>query len=173
MSPQPRLRQNHRSNKLCERISDRSIELGECFKTNVTFLSFEDAILTWESCAEGEEKELLKNSFGIIRQFVREIYGIDTQIKSNACSKTVETISENTPLVSEPETTLRTEPIPETIDEPVSMVEEAEIGVGSCVSQCDETSVKEFDGSDILKEPMIQKAAELFEATKITVQSKV
>lgn len=159
--------------QLCERISDRSIELGECFKTNVTFLSFEDAILTWESCAEGEEKELLKNSFGIIRQFVREIYGIDTQIKSNACSKTVETISEDTPLVPEPETTLTTEPIPETFDEPVSMVEEAEIGVGSCVSQCDETSVKEFDGSDILKEPMIQKAAELFEATKITVQSKV
>jgi DNA polymerase-3 subunit gamma/tau len=61
------------------------------------------------------------------------------------------------------------EPIPE----PVSMIEDAEIGVGSCVSECDETSIKEFDGSDVLKEPMIQKAAELFEATKITVQSKV
>jgi DNA polymerase-3 subunit gamma/tau len=159
--------------QLCDRISDRSIELGECFKSNVTFLSFEDNILTWESCAEGEEKELLKNSFGIIRQFVREIYGIDTQIKSNACTKTAEPISEDSPLVPEAEMTLAAEAIPETIDEPVSMVEEAEIGVGSCVSQCDETSVKEFDGSDVLKEPMIQKAAELFEATKITVQSKV
>ena len=159
--------------QLCDRISDRSIELGECFKSNVTFLSFEDNILTWESCAEREEKELLKNSFGIIRQFVREIYGIDTQIKSNACTKTAETIPEDSPLVSEPEMTRTAEPIPETIDEPVSMVEEAEIGVGSCVSQCDEKSVKEFDGSDVLKEPMIQKAAELFEATKITVQSKV
>jgi DNA polymerase-3 subunit gamma/tau len=159
--------------QLCDRISDRSIELGECFKSNVTFLSFEDNTLTWESCADGEEKELLKNSFGIIRQFVREIYGIDTQIKSNACTKTAETISEDGPLVPEPEMTLAAEAMPETIDEPASMVEEAEIGVGSCVSQCDETSIKEFDGSDVLKEPMIQKAAELFEATKITVQSKV
>ncbi|MDD5051701.1 MAG: DNA polymerase III subunit gamma/tau [Sulfuricurvum sp.] len=154
--------------QLCERISDRSADLGTCFKSNVSFLSYEDDTLTWESCADGEEKELLKNSFGIIRQFVREIYGIDTQIKSNACTKVVE--------VSEPPTILEeTSPSenPEISVESDSMVEEAEIGVGSCVSQCDETSVKEFDGSDILKEPMIQKAAELFEATKITVQSKV
>ena len=151
--------------QLCERISDRSSELGVCFKNNVTFLSYENETLTWESCAEGEDKELLKNSFGIIRQFVREIYGIDTQIKSQGCTKSAE---EPTP--PNVEIVL---PEEESIPEPASMVEEAEIGVGSCVSACDETSVKEFDGSDVLKEPMIQKAAELFEATKITVQSKV
>ncbi|DAB37838.1 MAG: DNA polymerase III subunit gamma/tau [Sulfuricurvum sp. GWF2_44_89] len=151
--------------QLCERISDRSSELGISFKNNVTFLSFENETLTWESCAEGEDKELLKNSFGIIRQFVREIYGIDTQIKSQGCTKSAE---EPTP----PNTEIVL-PEEESIPEPASMVEDAEIGVGSCVSACDETSVKEFDGSDVLKEPMIQKAAELFEATKITVQSKV
>jgi DNA polymerase-3 subunit gamma/tau len=152
--------------QLCERISDRSSELGICFKNNVTFLSYENETLTWESCAEGEDKELLKNSFGIIRQFVREIYGIDTQIKSQGCTKSAE---EPTP----PNVEIVLPEEEESIPEPVSMVEEAEIGVGSCVSACDETSVKEFDGSDVLKEPMIQKAAELFEATKITVQSKV
>ncbi|MDD5717664.1 MAG: DNA polymerase III subunit gamma/tau [Sulfuricurvum sp.] len=152
--------------QLCERISDRSAPLGECFRKCVSFLSFEENTLVWESCAEGEDKELLKNSFGIIRQFVREIYGIDTQIKSQGCSKTVEEVP---PLASEPEVPFSVEPQPE----PVSMVEDVEIGVGSCVSSCDESSVKEFDGSDVLKEPMIQKAAELFEATKITVQSKV
>lgn len=158
--------------QLCERISDRSAELGICFKNNVTFLSFENDTLTWESCAEGEDKELLKNSFGIIRQFVREIYGIDTQIKSQGCTKTPEEITPA--LTLEPEISAIVEAVDEEIiSEPVSMVEEAEIGVGSCVSQCDESSVKEFDGSDVLKEPMIQKAAELFEATKITVQSKV
>ncbi|MGE4473040.1 MAG: DNA polymerase III subunit gamma/tau [Sulfuricurvum sp.] len=150
---------------LCEKINDRSLELGTCFKNNVTFLSYEENTLTWESCAEGEEKELLKNSFGIIRQFVREVYGIDTQIKSQGCTKTPEEAStEKADPSVEPS---------EPLDESASMVEETEIGVGSCVSQCDETSVKEFDGSDVLKEPMIQKAAELFEATKITVQSKV
>lgn len=157
--------------QLCERISDRSAELGVCFKNNVTFRSFENDILTWESCAEGEDKELLKNSFGIIRQFVREIYGIDTQIKSNGCTKTPEELAPPPPEAVSPD--IVDIPSEESLPEPASMVEDAEIGVGSCVSQCDESSVKEFDGSDVLKEPMIQKAAELFEATKITVQSKV
>ena len=146
---------------LCDKIRDRSITLGECFERNVTFLSYEDNTLTWESCASGDDKELLKNSFGIIRQFVREIYGIDTVIKSQACSK--EIIGPEVP-----EATMN-----EPLFEAASMIEESEISVGSCVSQCDETSVKEFDGSDVLNEPMIAKAAELFEATKITVQSKV
>jgi len=30
-----------------------------------------------------------------------------------------------------------------------------------------------MDGTDITKEPMVQKAIELFEAKKITVQSKI
>jgi len=156
--------------QLCERISDRSAELGVCFKNNVTFLSYEENTLTWESCAEGEDKELLKNSFGIIRQFVREIYGIDTQIKSQGCTKSAEELSP-VPVIEEP--AIAEAPAEETVSESDSMIEEIEIGVGSCVSQCDESSVKELDGGDVLKEPMIQKAAELFEATKITVQSKV
>ena len=157
--------------QLCERISDRSLELGICFQKNVTFLSFENETLTWESCAEGDDKELLKNSFGIIRQFVRELYGITTQIKSQGCTKQSKVIVSQTAEPEVPE--LIESAVQESFDEPVSMVEDVEIGVGSCVSQCDESSVKEFDGSDVLKEPMIQKAAELFEATKITVQSKV
>jgi len=156
--------------QLCERISDRSAELGVCFKNNVSFLSYEENTLTWESCAEGDDKELLKNSFGIIRQFVREIYGIDTQIKSQGCTKSAEELS---PAPTPEEPSITEVPAEETISENDSMIEEVEIGVGSCVSQCDESSVKELDGGDVLKEPMIQKAAELFEATKITVQSKV
>lgn len=161
--------------QLCERISDRSAELGVCFKNNVTFIAYENDTLTWESCAEGEDKELLKNSFGIIRQFVREIYGVSTQIKSNGCTKVAEEPAPSAPeepfSVSESEEPALIEPISDIA--PDSMIEEVEIGIGSCVSQCDESSIKEFDGSDILKEPMIEKAATLFEATKITVQSKV
>jgi DNA polymerase III subunit gamma/tau len=160
--------------QLCERISDRSAELGICFKNNVTFLSFEENTLTWESCAEEEDKELLKNSFGIIRQFVREIFGIETQIKSQGCTKAPAEVKEEPFSITESpdQPTFETDEATE-ISEPVSMIEEVEIGVGSCVSQCDEISTKEFDGRDLLKEPMIEKAATLFEATKITVQSKV
>jgi len=50
----------------------------------------------------------------------------------------------------------------------------------SCVSGCrgedasklDEAS-KEIDAASIMDEPMIKKAQEMFEATKITIQSKV
>lgn len=154
---------------LCEKIRDRNLELAECFEKNVSFISYENGTLTWESCAEGEDRELLKNSFGIIRQFVREVFGIDTQIRSNPCSRAPE------PETPESQDTVAdlSQTLPEGIVENASMVEEAEVGVGSCVAACDETSIKEFDGSDVLKEPMVQKAAELFEATKITVQSKV
>jgi DNA polymerase-3 subunit gamma/tau len=150
---------------LCAKIRDRDTTLSQCFEGNITFVSFEDNTLTWESCAEGNDKELLKHGYAIIRQFVREIYGIDTLIKSQGCTK------QAIPEIPVEET----EPVPviESITGPSSMVEENEVSVGSCVSQCDEISIKEFDGTDVLKEPMIQKAAELFEATKITVQSKV
>ncbi len=148
---------------LCAKIRDRDSTLSRCFEGSISYISYEDGILTWESCAEGENKELLKHSYSIIRQFVREIYGIDTVIKSQGCTKQEHV----TPITEEPISQ------PESIVEPSSMVEDAEIGVGSCVSDCDEVSAKEFDGSDVLKEPMIAKAAELFEATKITVQSKV
>jgi DNA polymerase III subunit gamma/tau len=61
-------------------------------------------------------------------------------------------------------------------DQASSMIEEVEIGgAASCVTGCsqDDISTKEFDGKDITQEPMIQKAIELFEANKITVQSKI
>lgn len=172
--------------QLSDKIKDRDEKLFYCFTNNITFVSFEDSTLTWESCAEGDEKELLKHGYAIIRQFVREIYGIDTQIKSQACSQapSPEPVHEEKTEVAIPhiQAPISTDPFTITeaedslhveMSEPTSMIEDSEIGVGSCVSQCDETSVKEFDGSDVLKEPMIQKAATLFEATKITVQSKV
>ena len=72
---------------LCAKIRDRDATLSRCFESNITFVSFADNTLTWESCAEGADKELLKHGYAIIRQFVREIYGIDTLIKSQGCTK--------------------------------------------------------------------------------------
>ena len=57
----------------------------------------------------------------------------------------------------------------------ISMVEDAEMGgSASCVSNCSEPSAQdEVNGTDITQEPMIQKAIEMFEAKKVTVQSKI
>lgn len=151
--------------QLIDKIRLRSEELFNAFTKNITFISYIDNTLTWESCAQESDKELLKDNFSTIKQFVREIYGVDTTIKSTPCSKAPEPI--------EPEPTKELEPFSISESEPASMIEEVEVGVGSCVSSCDETSVKELDGSDIANHPMVQKVTTLFEATQITIQSKV
>ena len=143
-------------------IMDRNIELGECFTKHIRFVSYVDGILTWESCVDEECKKALSHGFSVIKQLVRETFGFETVMKNLPCTKVEE---KELPKVQEPEN----------ISQASSMVEESEVGSGSCVTNCTEgdESVKEFDGASILDEPMLQKAIELFEATKITIQSKI
>jgi len=187
---------------LCERIDDRSAELGKCFREQVTFISYEEETLTWESCADDDCRAKLKHGFPAIKQLVREVFGFETKIKHNPCSKPTEPApdapqtqtpvapapTQNEPEASsfEPETASFEEaderpaymesfeaeaPAPQS----ASMTEEIETGSGSCVTGCSEPdlSTREIDGNAILEEPMIKKATELFEATKITIQNKV
>jgi len=137
--------------ELTAKIKDRNYELGECFTNNIEFVSYENDILTWESCANEECKKSLRHGFAVIKQLVREIFGFKTQIKGKTCSK-------------EPEEA-----------QSASMIQDTEAGTGSCVTNCsdDNEPTKEINGADILNEPIVQKATELFEATKRTVQSKV
>jgi len=151
-------------NELVGKIKDRNYELGECFTNNITYISYAQSVLTWESCADEKCKKTLKHGYSVIRQLVRELFGLETVIKGIPCSK--ETIHEpaqamKQPTMSEPQST--------------SMVEDAEMGgSASCVSNCSESSDQdEISGTDITQEPMIQKAIELFEAKKVTVQSKI
>jgi len=156
---------------LQEKIMDRNAELGRCFKEQIHFVSFENNVLIWESCADKSCKTQLRHGYGVIKQFVRELFGFDTRITAQSCSETSQESPEET-LENTPEETAQK---PETSPQSASMTEEIETGSGSCVTGCNtnDESSKELDGSTILDEPMIQKAAELFEATKITVQSKI
>ncbi|MBN2781678.1 MAG: DNA polymerase III subunit gamma/tau [Campylobacterales bacterium] len=171
-STKPEIKKDdNRFQTLIDKIKDRSYELGVVFEQSVKFISYENSVLTWESCADDNGKTALKHGYSAIKQLVREIYGFETQIKGVACqSKPTEM----------PKPEIKTEPIieqkPIIESNPASMVEDIEIGgaascVGGC-SQSDEGS-KEIDGEDIKNEPMVQKAIELFEATKITIQSKI
>ncbi len=161
---------------LCEHITDRSTELGECFNDQVYFVSYENNVLTWESCADDECKQQLRHGYSVIKQFVREIFGFDTQIKHLPCSRQAEPLPQSQERQASEGKSEDSETPPKT-DEPqsASMTEEIETGSGSCVTECDTNDevAMEFDGSSILEEPMVQKAKELFEATKITIQSKV
>ena len=147
--------------QLIEKIRDRNSELGECFSTNIHFVSHHENVLTWESCADEACKKALKHGYSVIKQLVREIFGFETQIKGTACTKEKSVPKKVEPLVDEAPS--------------ISMVEDAELATaGSCVTNCnDATPLEELNGTDITKEPMVQKAIELFEAKKVTVQSKI
>lgn len=149
---------------LVAKVKDRNIELGECFEKSISFISYEDGVLRWESCADEECKKILTHGYSVIKQLVREIFGFETKIKHEACSKAAPEVLE------EPEKLQESE-----FYEPSSMIEESEMGgSASCVTNCGSSdSTREIDGAKILEEPMVQRATELFEATKITVQSKV
>ena len=164
-------------------LNDRSAELGECFSQNISYVSFEEGRLTWESCAGDECKEKLRHGWGVINHFVKDIFGFETKIKNMSCSREVKEEPPSKPIehvaVTPTYTPSSQEMDAQPIEEPASMIED-EIMDGSCVSGCgnedvstlDEAS-KEIDASTIMDEPMIKKAQEMFEATKITVQSKV
>jgi DNA polymerase-3 subunit gamma/tau len=164
--------------ELLHKIKDRNSELGECFEKSVSFVSYEPDILTWESCANEECKNSLKHGFTVIRQFVREIYGFQTKIKGVACSKEEEIKEKKNDLESPKQDVQTTHLEQPTMNETqsTSMIEDAEIGGSqSCISDCSQSddSTKEINATDIKEEPMVKRAIEMFEATKITIQSKI
>jgi len=153
--------------KLIAKIQDRNYELGECFKNNIHYVSFADNTLTWESCADESCKKALKHGYSVIKQLVREVFSFETKIKGVACSQEK----------GEEEKIVEAKTVEQNIagDQSGSTLGDIEIGGGaSCVAGCNEPSVvDEINGDDITKEPMVQKAIEMFEARKVTVQSKI
>ena len=178
--------------QLCARLTDRSAELGHCFNNQVHFVSYEENVLTWESCVDDHCRAQLRHGYSVVKQFVREIFGFETVIKNQQCTREPEestpeeedrpaymdeTPSQPQGFVQQPQT-YQAQPQPYSNDDaqPASMTEEIETGSGSCVTgNCsgDDMAAVELNGPDILEEPMVLKAKELFEATKITIQNKV
>jgi len=150
-------------NELVAKIADRNAQLGECFTNNITYISYEDSILTWESCANEECKKALKHGYAVIKQLVREVFSFETKIKGIACSKPVEVVAN----IQQPDMNQA--------QQATSMIEDVEVGGNtSCVTNCEDPApLDETNGVDITQEPMVAKAIEMFEARKVTVQSKI
>ena len=165
----PVIESDKKFTELIEKIKDRSLELAKTFEDSIHFISHEENILTWESCANEEAKKSLTHGYSAIKQLVREVYGFNTKIKSITCTKPL--TEKKTPEIITPKVVSE-----EIAQEPVSMIEEAEVGgSNSCVANCsgEDNPPKEMDGEDILNDPIVQRATELFEATKRTVQLKI
>ena len=150
-------------NELVAKIKDRSYELGECFEQKIEYKYFEDGVLAWESCADAACKEKLKHGYSVIKMLVKEIFGFDTKIKGLPCTK-------------EPKETPneQSKPPAQSEGQSATMIEDAEgISASSCVASCAGLDEPRQEVDDIMSEPMVQKAVELFEAKKVVVQSKV
>ena len=157
--------------ELIAKMYDRNYELGECFKHAIHYSFFENNLLTWESSASIEQKTLLKNNWMTIRTFVQELYGYETKIKNNAkelpprveIPKVVEEICEEPSSVIEDE--VLNQPIVREVEEEMK---------SSCISpgHGGVEAAKEKDEQNILDEPMIAKALELFNPKTVRVKRK-
>ena len=147
--------------QLIDKLYDRNYELGECFDKNVKYSSFIENRLTWESIAVGDDRNILKYKYSMIRMFAQEIFGLDIKIKNipkELPQKEVEIV------------------------EPISMIEDEILGQtinnnpsempSSCIapSHGGVESAKEKDERTILDEPMVSKALELFAPKKVRVK---
>ncbi|HHD81631.1 MAG TPA: DNA polymerase III subunit gamma/tau, partial [Campylobacterales bacterium] len=101
---------------LVAKMYDRNFELGKCFEETITYTSFEENLLTWESTASDQQKTMLKNNWMTIRTFAQELFGYETKIKNIAkeLPSTVEVEANQSQAVSSLES----------YEEPVSMIED-------------------------------------------------
>jgi DNA polymerase-3 subunit gamma/tau len=152
--------------ELVAKIKDRSYELGVCFEEKIRYKSFTDGVLTWESCADDTCKQKLKHGYSVIKMLVKELFGFETKIKGEACSKPQEEVSKKEETSPEKPAVEQTPPQAEqnSMQDP---------NPSSCVASCAGLDEPKNEVDDILSQPVVQKAIELFEAKKVVVQSKV
>lgn len=67
--------------QLIDKIYERSHELGECFEKNFKLTSYENNVLHITSYAQDEDRKLLYKNFALIRSFVADVYGNETQME--------------------------------------------------------------------------------------------
>ena len=111
-----------------------------------------------------EESKLLNTHYGIIKHFIQELFGFETKIK-----------------IAKEQATQHTPPLP--IEETHaneasgSMIEslsfEDATQSESCVTGAMMGQMREMDIQEILNDPFIQRAQELFEPRKIEIHPKV
>ena len=151
--------------ELTVKMYDRNYELGECFKHAITYSSFSENLLTWESSATSEQKTLLKNNWMTIRTFVQELYGYECKIKNNAKALPSPVVNHVDLETSVPSTPSLNPSLPKEPEEEMK---------SSCISpeHGGTEAAKEKDEQNILDEPMIAKALELFSPKTVRVKRK-
>ncbi|RXJ87767.1 DNA polymerase III subunit gamma/tau [Arcobacter sp. CECT 8985] len=162
------------------RVYDRDVRLGECFEDNFVYKSYENKKLEIISYAQGDERKFLFKHFGILKTFIYDVFGSDTEldfIKDDSPNQKKKTDLENK--VEEKQETEENNQPPVDIphdSEPKAIEDDLQGGSG-CVATMHNTekpkpSQQELEINDILNSKMLNKAKELFDIKKITVKTK-
>jgi len=156
---------------LVKKLYDRDYDLGACFERNISFEDFSDNKLTWGSMAEGEDKKMLINHWGVINMFVKDLFGFETKIV-NMPKKKVDTPTPHVVQTPQKDTTPQPQenPVHEDADS-ASMIEDIEMKSSCIAPEAGETeAAKEKDPSTLLEEPMIKEAIALFDPKKVRIK---
>ena len=147
--------------KLIAKLKDRNLDTGRCFEASISFIDFVDKTLILSSNADESCKQTLRHASSVIKHFVQEVYGIDATIKMQKPTKEQEQASK--PKIEEKK------------QEPQKSQDDKNEGenFGSCVAEHIAKDSKEIDANEILNNPFIKKATELFEPKKIEIHPKI
>jgi DNA polymerase-3 subunit gamma/tau len=156
---------------LIAKIYDRNFDLGECFKRNIEFESFENNKLTWGSTASGDDKKQLIMHWGLINMFVKDIFGIDTKIV-NVAKKKIEPLATTKEPIDTIAPNTQEETPPHNDSNTSSMIEDIELKSSCIAPEAGEIeAAKEKDPSTLLEEPMIKEAIALFDPKKVRIKT--
>ena len=141
--------------ELIKNMHSSDPRLGECFEKNIKFISYDSnlQLITWESTATGDNRTLLKNSWGKIRMFVQEIFGLDVKMKNVA------------KILEAPKIEKKIEDNSSNTQAEVPKIEKR-VQNNTLIEEKPEQSSCE----DILNHPMIIKAKKLFSSEKIYIE---
>ncbi len=135
---------------LIDKLYDRNYELGEVFEKSATLINYTPESITLSFKADENQLNILRGGYAHIKEFIYEIFGfgIKIDIKKEAPDNQE----------SHVESKKKVEPVP-----PTSCIEEQIVG------KSDESKSVE----NILEDPFVKRAQELFEPSRIVVKSKI
>lgn len=159
--------------QLIDKIYERSHELGECFEKNFKLTSYENNVLHITSFAQDEERKLLYKNFALIRSFVADVYGNDTQMEFDKAQtekkdEIVQNKEENSvgSMIEDVEFHYNEQ-------EPIPAEQSSGCVASSLDAQEPSASEQELQIQELLNSKMVNKAKELFDIKKINVQTKI
>lgn len=160
--------------QLIDKIYERSHELGECFEKNFKLTSYENNVLHITSYAQDEDRKLLYKNFALIRSFVADVYGNETQMEFDKAEieKKKDEIVQNK---EENSVASMIEDVEFHYNEQESNGNEQSSGCVASSLDAKEPSAseQELQIQELLNSNMVNKAKELFDIKKINVQTKI